>query len=105
MMDTWERRLARHELHCDILDERVARLARQAADALAREAMQAARERAEYAERSELSGLYSDMFKDRFGVRPRFIDFRTIPLADLRKAVDDLEKTPLSSGDEFDEFV
>jgi hypothetical protein len=46
------------------------------------------------AKRDELASLYSDMYKDRHGVRPRHVDLRTVPLDELQRKIDDLESVP-----------
>lgn len=96
-----ERAMLRHEVHCDLVEERAARLSQQKAEALAREMVHDAREQEERNERNELLSLYSDMYKDRYWHRPGCTDLRTISLADLRRKVDDLAATPLPLDDEF----
>ena len=54
-------------------------------------------------ERSELSSIYSDVYKEKYRVRPRHINFDEISIEELRAKLDALHEIPDDiSNDELD---
>jgi hypothetical protein len=46
--------------------------------------------------RDEAISIYSDMYKDRYNVRPRWIEWDTLTDDDIRRMTDDLAQVPFA---------
>ena len=52
-------------------------------------------------ERDMLISIYSDMYKERYGIRPRYIDWTDKDLETVRQMVDELEQEPLEDIEDY----
>ena len=52
-------------------------------------------------ERDEVASIYSDVYKEKYGIRPRHVDFDTYSADELQGMLDRLYDAP---GDEYDDY-
>lgn len=52
-------------------------------------------------ERDEIASIYSDVYKEKYGIRPRHVDFDTYSADELQGMLDRLYDAP---GDEYDDY-